>query len=164
MDKSLRFDQLKNECKLKDSDFYFLELIPLIEMIWADNQNQEPELKLLYKFTAEHIAQINKAAGDVDLVTVDQANDFLQRFAHNKPEQRVIALLRELVVESWQNKRDSEQKELTKQSILDYCLDIAASCVEAYPYEHHQRVTSIEKTLLRELMLAFHIDPERNLG
>lgn len=159
MEKSARFEQLKNECQLEDSDFYFLELIPLIEMIWADNQNQEPELNLLYKFTTEHIARICNEAGSPNLITVDQANDFLDRFAHTKPEQRVLELLKQLVIESWQTQRDSEQKEITKQSILDYCLDIAASCVDAYPYEHHQRVTTVEKQLLQELMIGFHIDP-----
>ena len=158
MDKSARFEQLKQECNLKDADFYFLELIPLIEMIWADNQNQMPELNLLYKFTTEHIARICNASGS-DVITIDQANDFLERFAHKQPESNVLEALRCLVVDSWKAQSDSEHKETTKQSILDYCLDIAASCVDIYPYEHHQRVTAEEKALLQSLMVAFHIDP-----
>jgi hypothetical protein len=30
------FDQLMTEFNLRPADFYFLDLIPLIEIIWAD--------------------------------------------------------------------------------------------------------------------------------
>ncbi|GAA3916252.1 hypothetical protein [Litoribacillus peritrichatus] len=159
MEKSARFQQLKNECHLKDADFYFLELIPLIEMIWADNHNQAPELNLLYKFATEHIARINTIA-ESDVITVDQANDFLDRFAHKQPDSNVLASLRKLVIDGWKLQESSEHKELTKQSILDYCLDIAACCVDLYPYEYHHRVTKEEKKLLQQLMIDFHLDPQ----
>ena len=52
------FDRLKNQFVLKDSDFYFLDLIPLIKIIWADGRNQESELQILYKFVIEHVAYL----------------------------------------------------------------------------------------------------------
>jgi hypothetical protein len=57
------FESLKSQFFLKDADFYFLDLIPLIEVIWADGDNQEAELKILYKFIIEHIAYLDKQAG-----------------------------------------------------------------------------------------------------
>ena len=163
MDNSVRLEQLRSECQLKDSDFYFLELIPLIEMMWSDNQNQEPELHLIYKFTSEHIARVCDAADGEEVITAEQANDFLDRFAHKRPEKQILAALKAFVFESWREERPSEQKEALKQSILEYCLDIAASCVDAYPYGYHQRVTDGEKLLLKELMIAINIDPDKHI-
>ena len=163
MDNSARLEQLKGECQLKDSDFYFLELVPLIEMMWSDNQNQKPELHLIYKFTSEHIARICDAADGEEVITTEQANDFLDRFAHKKPERQVLAALKNFVFENWQEERRSEQKKALRLSILDYCLDIAASCVDAYPYGYHQRVTDEEKLLLEELMIAIDIDPDKDI-
>ena len=86
MNNSTRFAQLKNECQLKDSDIYLLELIPLIEMMWSDGLNQEPELNLLNKYTSELVARIVESADGEDVINTDQANDFLERFSGIKIE------------------------------------------------------------------------------
>lgn len=161
MSNTTQFEQLKNECQLKDADFYLLELIPLIEMIWADNKNQPPELNLLYKFTAEHIAKLTEAANGEEVITVAQANDFLDRFAHKQPSRETLTAIRQFVINHWHEQQDRQHKENTKQSILNYCLDIAASCVAAYPYGYHQRVSELEKQFLNELMKAFQINPKQ---
>lgn len=149
MDKQNTFDLLAKEFKLKPSDYYFLDLIPLIEMIWADGENQPTELALLYQFTIEHIAHLDRAAG-IPLVTVDDANDFLERFAHQRPSQRLLDALSELVVTS-ASSANSERS----QSILKYCMDIAAACTTQYPYALRGRIIDSEKALLYKLFAAF---------
>ena len=72
------FDRLKNQFSLKDADFYFLDLIPLIKVIWADGRNQKGELKILYKFVTEHISYLDQQAG-LQFVTIEQANDSIRR-------------------------------------------------------------------------------------
>lgn len=156
-----RFQQLKEQCQLKDTDFYLLELIPLIEIIWADHKNQQPELNLLYKYTTQHLANLSEAANGEEVISPEIANDFLDRFAHQKPAAETLKALRQFVTESWHDANDSAKKENSKQSILDYCLDIAACCVSSYPYDHHQRIADAEKAFLKEIMTAFHINPEQ---
>ncbi|GAB4265486.1 MAG: hypothetical protein Kow0065_16300 [Methylomicrobium sp.] len=143
------FDSLAREFDLKEADFYFLDLIPLIEVIWADGQNQDSELALLYRFTTEHIAELDRTEG-VPFITVDDANDFLDRFAHRRPPVALLNRLRELFVETATGKRGAD-----RQAILNYCLDIAAACTTRYPFALRERVADSEKRLLCELFKAF---------
>lgn len=145
-----RFDQLAQEYDLKPADFYLLDLIPLIEMMWIDGKNQAGELKILYQFVIEHIALLDQAAG-MEVVSIDEANDFLDRFAHSKPSPHLLNELRQLVTGS---ETASDQRKL---NILEYCLDISAACVSTYPYKNRERIMTLEKQFLLKLMEEFKI-------
>ncbi|NOQ63227.1 MAG: hypothetical protein GQ582_01790 [Methyloprofundus sp.] len=155
MDRQLLFEQLAREFDLKPVDFYFLDLIPLIEVMWMDGKNQKGELKILYQFVLEHIAYIDQAAG-TQILTVEDANDFLDRFAHNKPPQKLLTELHNIVT---QDKGVAEQR---KMDILEYCLDISAACVTKYPYGIRDRVQRDEKEFLLKLFAEFNISPEQS--
>jgi hypothetical protein len=75
----------------------------------------------------EHIAYIDQAAG-VQILTVKDANDFLDRFAHHKPPQKLLTELHNIVA------KEAGVIEQRKMNILEYFLDISAACVEHYPY------------------------------
>lgn len=155
MDIQKEFDLLSRDFDLKEADFYFLNLIPLIEVIWADGQNQDSELTLLYKYTIEHIAKLDQATGS-SVISVDDANDFLDRFAHQKPPAALLKRLRELAMHVFHKERVDD-----RQTIMDYCMDIAAACTTRYPYGLQERITDSEKSLLNELFLKFNIDSAR---
>ena len=139
------FERLKNQFSLKDADFYFLDLIPLIKVIWADGHNQKAELKILYKLVIAHIAYLDQQSG-VRSVTIEQANDFLDRFAHHKPSGELLNELQ--AISAMSSKSKDQSRQLT---ILEYCMDIAAACTTKYPYDMHERVTQEEKVLLQKL-------------
>lgn len=153
MDKRQLFEQLSQEFDLKPADFYFLDLIPLIEVMWLDGKNQPGELKILYQFVLEHISYIDQAAG-TQVLTVKDANDFLDRFAHNKPPQKLLTELHHIVTQG-QGVADHR-----KMSILEYCLDISAACVVHYPFGIRERVQSYEKSYLLKLFEEFNISPQ----
>ncbi len=161
MGNSYTLDTLIRDHGLQGSDIYLLDLIPLIEVIWADNQNQEPELKLLYQFAIEHTAKINNAASGTEVISADAVNGFLDRFAHQRPDQALLRDLRQIALERSTAHADLEHVQARHRTILQYCIDIAAACVAQYPYERHERVMEQEKALLLELMQAYHIDPNR---
>lgn len=151
MDQQARFEQLQREFNLKDSDFYFLELIPLIEMIWADGMNQASELKILYQFVIEHIAKLDQLSS-TPVISVEDANSFLDRFAHQKPNPRLLDELMTLFF---------DKNSLDKRTILQYCLDIAAACITQYPYQFQDRVMQNEKRILEKLFLELNISPDQ---
>jgi len=152
MDRQQQFEQIAQEFSLKPEDFYFLDLIPLIEVMWMDGKNQESELNILYQFVLEHIAFIDKAAG-AQVLTVDDANDFLDRFAHQKPPQKLLTDLHNLFAQN------IDIGEHHKMNILEYCLDISAACVIHYPYGMRERVQQNEKKFLLQLFNEFNISP-----
>jgi len=149
MDIQKEFDLLARDFDLKEADFYFLNLIPLIEVMWADGQNQDAELALLYKYTIEHIANVDRSSGS-SIITVDDANDFLDRFAHQKPPAELLQRLRELVVHALDKDKADNQ-----QTMMEYCMDIAAACTTRYPFGLQERITRNEKSLLAELFAKF---------
>ena len=155
MDRQLQFEQLAREFDLKPADFYFLDLIPLIEVMWMDGKNQAGELKILYQFVLEHIAYIDQAAG-TQILTVEDANDFLDRFAHNKPPQKLLTELHHIVTQ------EEGVVEHRKMDILEYCLDISAACVIKYPYGIRDRVQRDEKEFLLKLFAEFNISPRQS--
>ena len=157
MNAQQRFDQLAAEFNLKHADFYFLDLIPLICMIWVDGQNQDAELQILYHFVIKHIAYLDKEAG-IHVVTVDDATDFLDRFAHSKPPPRLLDELRIIAV-------DSDRKTFNdiKKTVFEYCLDIAAACATQYPFNLRGRIIDREKELLITLFHEFNLLPEQEM-
>lgn len=147
MNQQVQFEQLQREFNLKDSDFYFLELIPLIEMIWADGMNQAGELKILYQFVIEHIANLDHLS-KAPAISVEDANSFLDRFAHKKPDPRLLDGLMRLFVDKNSPKN---------QTILQYCMDIAAACITKYPYQFRERMMEGEKRVLENLFRELNI-------
>ncbi len=145
------FEHLKKEFNLKDSDFFFLDLIPLIAMIWADGMNQEGELKILYKFIIEHIANLDQVT-ESPVISIEDANNFLDRFAHRQPDPRLLDELMQLFLSKNQQNR---------QTIFDYCLDIAAACTTHYPFGPQERVIKNEKSLLEKLFRELSISPDQ---
>lgn len=152
------FTQLSKEFDLKPADFYFLNLIPLIEVLWADGINHPQELKILYHFLIEHIAFLDKQAGD-QVVTIEDANDFLDRFAHQRPSERLLKRLHDIILQL-NHHSFTEQK----HTILDYCMDIASACTNTYPYPLRGRVAEEEKKLLKGLFKAFDIPIDSKLS
>lgn len=152
------FERLKSKYLLKDSDYYFLDLIPLIEIIWSDGKNQQAELSILYKFVVEHISHMDQQAG-VRVVTTEQANDFLDRFAHQHPPQALLDELNALFSHYSHNKTFAR-----KNTLLEFCLDIAAACTTDYPYDMHERIMIKEKHLLQRLFNELHIGTDRTIA
>ncbi|NOQ63793.1 MAG: hypothetical protein GQ582_04710 [Methyloprofundus sp.] len=150
MDKQQRFEQLAHEFDLKQADFYFLPLIPLIEVMWLDGKNQQSELNILYQFVLEHISYLDQASGS-QVLTVDDANDFLDRFAHKQPAQKLLDELHQIVT------GEGGIADHHKMNIVDYCLDISAACVAKYPYEVRDRIQQNEKEFLLKLLTEFNM-------
>ncbi|GFO71361.1 hypothetical protein BJAS_P0774 [Bathymodiolus japonicus methanotrophic gill symbiont] len=148
------FEQLAEDFDLKPADYYFLELIPLIEVMWLDGKNQQSELNILYQFVVEHIAYIDQAAG-IQVLTVKDANDFLDRFAHQKPPQKLLTGLHNIIA------KGNGVIAPRKMNILEYCLDISAACVVHYPYGMRERIRHDEKEFLLRLFAEFNISPKK---
>ncbi|WAK01202.1 hypothetical protein [Methylobacter sp. YRD-M1] len=139
------------EFNLRPADFYFLDLIPLIEIIWADGDNQPGELRILYNFLIEHIAFLDRIAG-IQVVSPKDADAFLDRFAHNRPSPRLLTELRSIVFKAVPAHRHS--------SIFEYCLDIAAACTTRYPFGLRDRIIDEEKKLLTKIFAELNIKPD----
>lgn len=111
---------------------------------------------LLDKYLRELVRRLRAEAG-VEVVTAEEVDLFTQRFIDQRPPRALLEVLREfacgLIFEPQAQGEGPDQRE----SVIDYCLDIAAAAVAAYPYGPHERFDRREKALLRELMLALGV-------
>lgn len=136
---------------------YVLDVIPLVEMLWADGRNQDSEISLIKKFLLEHLAELETAAGNNNPVTIEEINDFLERFVMRRPDPQLLDRLRRLAESNIANAPDPARRART---VLEYCLDIAAAAVPHYPYGKHERFQEAEKQALWQLMNSLQLDPK----
>ena len=143
------------EYGIDENEVYLIDIIPLIEMIWADNRAQPGEITLLEDFLKKHVVYINKLAG-YELLTYKSAREFALRFLDKRPDAELIKLLRSYVEPLRLSSLNDEETEKIKSSLLAACLDIAASSVKEYPYGIHDRFDSGEKKCFFEILKSLN--------
>jgi len=138
---------------IKGTDIYLIDIIPLIEMIWADEKAQESEIEILFSYMKKHIKRINSVAG-FEMLSEKQAKTFIQQFIDKRPDQKLLETIRSFVAPVLLSSTDDKLKEKLKTSILKTCMDIAASSVTEYPYDFRDRFNSEEKRTFFEILEA----------
>ncbi|CAK8720074.1 TerB family tellurite resistance protein [Candidatus Electrothrix aarhusensis] len=131
---------------------YLIDLILLIEMIWADGQAQPGELKVLENYLEKHVDRVNKRAGCVVLQLQD-ARDFVKPYINQRPNPDSIKSLRELV-KPISFSSESGVTEKLKNELLHVVIDVGASSVTEYPYDLDERFNTEEKQCLFNIMGA----------
>lgn len=121
----------------------FIELVPLVEMIWADERCQEGELAVLDHYISRLVNRLNEFNPSVRF-TIEDAEDFAMRFIEERPSRELLRVLRDLALEL--------AEDLSKEILLQACLDIAASSVCSYPYEVDERFNPAEKRTFFEIL------------
>jgi hypothetical protein len=139
--------------KLHSKTVYLLELIPLIEMIWADGKNQQKEISILQDFTIRHLANLSNAAEGLEVISVEEANSFIDYFMKERPSDELLADLKGLAMQ----KLEAELSSNSREMIIEYCMDIAAACVTEYPYSSSERVQAQEKAIITDLIQTLGI-------
>ena len=132
---------------------YLIDIVPLIEMIWADGAIQDVERELLDKFLTQHVANINALAG-MELIEMASARAFAEKLLDERPDPKVMTVLHRLIPIVRMSSSDTERNAHTRAEILRWCLDIGASCVAEYPYGDHDRFSDAEKACFEEIFSA----------
>ncbi len=143
-------DQLRL-CGIEGTEVYLIDIIPLIEMIWADGRAQEAEIELLADFLKRHVNHINRIAG-CKLLSLKSAKKFALRFLRKRPDPKLLQLLRNLIKPVRLATSDILADDETCMSLLAACLDIASSSVTKYPYGLNDRFNSSEKKCFFEIL------------
>ncbi len=138
------------EYGIKRHEIYLIDLVILCEMAWADGQLQDGEREILLSYLNLHVDSINRLAGCRVLAYKD-ARDFLNRFLDSCPNIELLDTIREVIPAIRLNEKDPREADETCVTILDACLDVAASSVTHYPYGLTERFTDEEKELYHKL-------------
>lgn len=130
---------------------YLIDLIPLVEMLWADGQAQVGEVVILSEYLARHVEHVNRIAG-YELLTLEGARAFIKQFLQERPKPELLHALRRLIAPVRLSGSDTSRNESLRDSLLAACLDIASSSVTEYPYRHHDRFNLEEKQCFFEIL------------
>jgi hypothetical protein len=147
---------------IKEPQSYLVDIIPLVEMIWADGEVQESELAILDEYLHKRVQQINEMAGYA-AIDFQDAQAFAHQFIKQRPLPEVLRKLRSLVGPIILSSSDSRYTDILLESLIGACIDIAANAVRRYPYGLHDRFDLEEKRCFFEILKTF-IDfrrPER---
>jgi hypothetical protein len=139
---------------------YFIDVLPLIEMMWADGIVQEVERDLLDKFLRMHTDNLNELAG-YRAIAEDIGTEFAERFLVDRPSAELMATLRKLIPPVRLSSSDATRNDAHRRSILRWCLDIGAACVTDYPYGDHDRFSEAEKACFEEIFASLGKHPPR---
>lgn len=140
---------------ISGADVYLIDVIPLIEMIWADGMAQQAEVSILENYLDHHVKNINHIAG-YRLLDLDRARAFVAGFLVTRPAPELMRTLRELIPGVRMCSTDEKANDLLEKSLLATCLDIAASCVSGYPYGIGERFDPREKRCYFEIVESLH--------
>lgn len=142
----MNIHELLERHDLKPQHAYLLELIPLIEVMWVDGRNQSKEIAIIHEITQKHVSKLNSLVDGITVISDQDMKKFLNRFLYVRPSEGLLTELRELTVD-WL--KDKEQIHNKGESIMSYCLDIAAACASTEKFD--ERIVQQEKMLLKEL-------------
>jgi hypothetical protein len=147
-------EQLKS-FGISGKDVYFIDYIPLIEMMWADGMIQPGEQDIFYGFIEKHVAYLNKIAG-YEAFTLEAAVQFVSGFLKERPSPAMLKTLRNIAADSFLYHENPEQREQFEKCLLAVCLDIGAASGETeYPSGLQQRFSTDEKRCFFEILDAF---------
>ena len=146
-------EQLKSY-GITGKDVYFIDYIPLIEMIWADGEIQDGEMSIFYDFLEKHVAHLNKMAG-YNAFELEDAVQFVAGFFKERPSPEILKSLRKLAAHSGLFQGDAGKRAQFEKSLLAVCLDIGSSSVTKYPYGLQERFNNEEKRCFFEIFDTF---------
>ncbi|MCY7408200.1 MAG: hypothetical protein LH631_12730 [Alkalinema sp. CAN_BIN05] len=129
---------------IQGEDVYLIDLIPLVEMIWSDGQAQASEIGIFKDYLIKHVNNVNTIAG-YKMLTIEKAERFLQRFLTGRPSEKLLHTLRSLIPPLRLSSSDNDANQILRTSMLQGCLDIAASSVTEDPHQAMERFCSDEK-------------------
>ncbi|MBK7583558.1 MAG: serine/threonine protein kinase [Myxococcales bacterium] len=134
---------------IRGTDVYFIDTIPLLEMIWADGIVQPEEIQLLEQFLAAHVENVNQLAGE-SVVTLEGARAFVAPYLKERPNAELLGLLRRLLPDTGISGEEPHSVQ-RRRAILSFCLDIGAACIAAYPDGDRDRFCSSEQRAFEEI-------------
>ncbi|MBM3219980.1 MAG: hypothetical protein FJZ38_15110 [Candidatus Rokubacteria bacterium] len=132
---------------------YLIDVIPLIDMLWADGRAESVEVELLHDFVRQHVDAINELAG-TRVLTHEEGIEFLRRFLASRPSEALLTARAEKIAPVRLATSDASANRRGRQTILEWCLDIGAAAVSEYPYGVRERFCRREKERFLAILAA----------
>ena len=141
-------------CGIRGTSVFLIDLIPLIEMIWADGKVQPSEIAILDRFLQQHVKKINMVWGD-GVLDLNTARDFCARFLDKRPDPDFLCRLRRLIKPVHQLLFKDESLHNSIDALLSVCSDIAENAMMEFPQAVQGMLNTAEKGCFLEIRKTF---------
>lgn len=143
-----------SRCGIEGKRVYLIDLIPLIEMIWAGGQLQAEKMDFLYHFIKPHISHINHLAGYETLSVADAIN-FTAPYLAARPNMAHLKKLRECIIPLRFGDLRNDYGDMVERRIVSACRDILSIVVARYPHELRKKCCSEEGNMFLDILETF---------
>ena len=133
---------------------YLIDLIPLIEMIWAGGQLQAEKIDFLYNFIKMHIDHINRLAGYMVLSMPDAIN-FAAPYLTSRPNMTYLKKLRDCIVPLRLGEGRNDYGDMIARRIVVACRNILSIALAKYPHALQNKCCSEERDMYTDIMETF---------
>jgi hypothetical protein len=131
---------------------YLIDLLPLIDLMWADGQVQDNEKVIFDVYTQNRLEAINKSFDGAITLSRESVEEFFTPYLTKRPEPETMKAIGEILNSVLLSSTNEEWKRELKNSLLAAALDIASSNVTNYPYKNDERFSLQEKECFFSLM------------
>jgi hypothetical protein len=133
---------------------YLIDLIPLIEMIWAGGRIVSEPIELLYQYANRHLCHINAMAGYLLLTTTDATN-LAAPYLTSRPDMAVIKRIRECIVPVRLGETRNDYGDMIMNRIMSACREILSMSVTKVHLELQHVHCSEEIDMYLDIMKTF---------
>jgi hypothetical protein len=139
---------------------YLIDLVPLIEMIWAGGRISSETIEFLYKYAKSHIRHINAMAGYLLIKSTDAAN-FSAPYLASPPNMSTLKQIRECIVPVRLGETPNDYGDMIMNRIMAGCREILSISVAKHPNELHLICSSKEMDKYLDIKRTFSTyDPD----
>ena len=148
-------DRLRR-CSIEGKRIYLIDLIPLIEMIWAgDRARVAPtQIEFLYQYANWHLGHINAMAGYLLLKSTDATN-FAAPYLVSRPDMARLKKVRECIVPVRLGETRNDYGDMVMNRIMSACRGILSMSVAKYPREFQHIYRPREEDVYLDIMKSF---------
>jgi|SaaInlStandDraft_1057018.scaffolds.fasta_scaffold09644_2 hypothetical protein len=130
---------------IKGTHIYLIDLLPLIDLMWADGVIQDNEKVIFEVYTQKRIDVINKSFDGAFRLTQKSVEEFFAPFLKKRPDSIMMTAIGDILNAVLMSSSDEQWSDQLRNSLLAAALDIASSNVSKYPYENNERFSLQEK-------------------
>jgi hypothetical protein len=135
---------------------YLIDLIPLIEMIWAgDRARVAPtQIEFFYRYANWHLGHINTMAGYLLLKSTDATN-FTAPYLVSRPDMARLKKIRECIVPVRIGETRNDYGDMVINRIMSACREILSMSVAKYSREFQHIYRPREVDVYLDIMKSF---------
>lgn len=126
-------------------NIYLIDLLPLIDLMWADGRIQENEKIIFDVYTENRIDDLNKSFEGAIRLSKDSVMEFFTPYLETRPSPELMKGIGEILNAVLMSSSDQAWSTKVRSSLLATALDIASSNVATYPYKSDERFSLKEK-------------------